>query len=358
MPSVSLKLLQPLPDLVRSKYLQAQASGALALSPTHLTIVRVDGVPFQLRWCPALAKKPTGKESGIEPPPSDLSAPQRKKPDPFEDPSSDLLVERVPVDNPTHNVVLNKYPVIPQHFILATKEYKEQTDKLEGQDLAVTYGCLQNWGQGRLFAFFNSGEHSGASQGHRHIQFLPVEEMQATQEGQWAPLIDAMHQNGIQALDGTSTIASVPFAHFSFPIPAGPTPSTLLRLYESLYEVASVVLESSHDPKVSPVYPLGSGPRTKTISYNLAMTTSTMIICPRRSEGCVLIPEHVDQSLGNGSGIGPVALNGTMLAGTLMVKTETEWDALRGDNGATYLKRILEDVGVPQSHRHIRSEES
>lgn len=29
----------------------------------------------------------------------------------------------------------------------------------------------------QLFAFFNSGKHSGASQPHRHIQFLPVEEM-------------------------------------------------------------------------------------------------------------------------------------------------------------------------------------
>lgn len=143
MPSVSLKLPQPLSDLIRSKYFQAQVSGALVLSPTHLATVRVDGVPFQLRWCAALAKKPTGKEAGMEPPLSDHPAPQRKKPDPFADPSSDLLVERVPADNPTHNVVLNKYPVIPQHFILATKEYKEQTDKLEAQDLAMTYACVQ-----------------------------------------------------------------------------------------------------------------------------------------------------------------------------------------------------------------------
>ena len=158
---------------------------------------------FQLRWCAALAEKPTGNKSGIKPPPSDHSTPQQKKPDPFEDPSSDLLVESVPADNPTHNVVLNKYPVIPQHFILATKEYKEQTDKLEAQDLAVTYACLQGWEQGRLFAFFNSGEHSGASQGHRHIQFLPIEQMQAREgNGQWTPLIDAVHRDGLQGLIG------------------------------------------------------------------------------------------------------------------------------------------------------------
>lgn len=30
-----------------------------------------------------------------------------------------------------------------------------------------------------LFGFFNSGEHSGASQPHRHIQFLPVASMRS-----------------------------------------------------------------------------------------------------------------------------------------------------------------------------------
>lgn len=210
-----------------------------------------------------------------------------------------------------------------------------------------------------MFAFFNSGEHSGASQGHRHVQFLPIEEMQARQgDGQWGPLIDAIHRDGIQALDGTSATASVPFAHFSLPIPAGPTPSVLLRLYESLYKMASAALESSHDGMVLPVNPVESGLKATTISYNLAMTTSTMVICPRRREGSMFVAEHEASSLGNRSRIGPVALNGTMLAGTLIVKTETEWDALRGGNGATYLKTILEDVGVSQKHHHIRSEKS
>jgi sulfate adenylyltransferase (ADP) / ATP adenylyltransferase len=65
---------------------------------------------------------------------------------------------------------------------LATKEFKEQTDDLEADDLEVTYECLKTWEESneatrsqKLFAFFNSGEHSGASQPHRHIQFLPVE---------------------------------------------------------------------------------------------------------------------------------------------------------------------------------------
>lgn len=79
--------------------------------------------------------------------------------------------------------MLNKYPVIPNHFILATKEYREQTKLLEQDDLAATMLCLREWEkesedkEKRLFAFFNSGRHSGASQPHRHIQFLPVADM-------------------------------------------------------------------------------------------------------------------------------------------------------------------------------------
>ena len=106
---------------------------------------------------------------------------------------------RVPFDEPTYNLVLNKYPVIPHHFILTTKEYREQTDMLDEDDLAMAYSCLKSWEPGRLFAFFNSGEHSGASQRHRHIQFLPVEDMQKDcEDGGWVPLIDLMYRDGIK----------------------------------------------------------------------------------------------------------------------------------------------------------------
>lgn len=104
-----------------------------------------------------------------------------KKVDPFENPKGDLLVAEVPVDSPTHVLVLNKFPIIEGHFILATKEFKEQTDDLEISDLEATFQCLQAWEENNestrskaLFAFFNSGPHSGASQPHRHIQFLPI----------------------------------------------------------------------------------------------------------------------------------------------------------------------------------------
>jgi len=48
---------------------------------------------------------------------------------------------------------------------------------------------------------------------------------------------------------------------------------------------------------------------------------------------------------GEVSNIGPIALNGTVLAGTLLVKNETEWDALK--NNPSQLLSLLEHIGIP-----------
>jgi hypothetical protein len=77
------------------------------------------------------------------------------------------------------------------------------------------------------------------------------------------------------------------------------------------------------------------------ISYNLALTTSLITICPRRAEGCAI--PGLEGSM--------VALNGTILGGTLMVKERAEWDALReregeGEGG---IDEVLREVGFPNA---------
>jgi ATP adenylyltransferase len=141
-----------------------------------------------LRFCPTLAKKPTSKHDDSVP---------RKKIDPFENPPPALHIIDIPATSPSHLLVLNKFPIIAEHFILATKLNKQQTLVLEQDDLEATYACLKAWQdetsnmQKRLFAFFNSGEHSGASQPHRHLQFLPVENMRNGEvTSGWELLID------------------------------------------------------------------------------------------------------------------------------------------------------------------------
>lgn len=137
---------------------------------------------FQLRFSPALANKPKADKSKTT-----------KPKDPFEDPPQGLFISDL---GPNHYLVLNKFPVIPDHFILATKQFKEQTDLLEEEDIGAAYECLKAYQQNgqELFGFFNSGEHSGASQPHRHIQFLPVDSMRSgiEQNETWNVLADSL----------------------------------------------------------------------------------------------------------------------------------------------------------------------
>jgi ATP adenylyltransferase len=160
-----------------------------------VSLCQLSGCQFQLRYCPALAKKPE---------PSKDTTP-KKKVDPFEHPPADLFITDVPTANPTHFLVLNKFPVIPNHFILATKANKKQTHVLEQDDLQATYACLKAWqdkdNRCRLFAFFNSGDHSGASQPHRHLQFLPVESMhEGETSAGWDVLLDSILSCGTEGM--------------------------------------------------------------------------------------------------------------------------------------------------------------
>lgn len=198
--------IQQLRTLVRAAFEEAQAKGALTFYETRVAIVQCAGLPvrtqlsspttiklttiqFQLRYSPSLANKPKSAT------PSD---PQGPPFDPFADPSKDLHILDL---SPYHYIVLNKFPVIPCHFIVATTAFEEQAFILKPEDLGAAYTCIAAYhSQGEeLFGFYNSGQHSGASQRHRHIQFLPVESMRSgksVSEGdQWDVLADQLLQN-------------------------------------------------------------------------------------------------------------------------------------------------------------------
>jgi ATP adenylyltransferase len=277
------------------------------------------------------------------------SGPKPPKVDPFENPSPELLLASFPPQNPTHALVLNKFPVIPNHFILATKAWKAQTDLLETADLEATYECLRSWTDGstsptngnpnRLFAFFNSGEDSGASQPHRHLQFLPVEAMHQPGTESWTPLIDLLTTQP-HTSQSFQSHPSLPFTHFALPLPKNPTPEKLHAIYIALYR-AAVGAVRGREPRDGLPSIATNGPSA--ISYNLAMTLETMMIAPRRAE-TARVPVDI-AAAGDIADPGVVSLNGTILAGTLMVKAEGEWDVLRAK--PEVLGRLLRDVGIP-----------
>ena len=169
---------------------------------------------------------------------------------------------------------------------------------------------------------------------HRHIQFLPLEHMKAETDSSaadWDLLPNLLPPPDPEATQPpTENPLSLPFTHFAAPLsPSTSTSAHLAETYKSLYSLASKrgsLLSSS--PPASSNLP---------ISYNLALTTTAMLLLPRRAEGTVLKNQY-------GKEIGYVALNGTTLGGTLMVKQREEWDLLRQEQGK--LDEVLEEIGI------------
>ncbi|KAH7079081.1 Ap4A phosphorylase-like protein II [Paraphoma chrysanthemicola] len=341
-----LGLSEALPSLVEAKYKSAKASASLVFSPSEVAVIRTtSGIPFQLRFCPTLAKKPTPKQD---------DAP-KKKFNPFENPAAALHIADVPTTDPSHFLMLNKFPIIAEHFILATKANKRQTRTLEQDDLETTFACLKSWEeahngkQKRLFAFFNSGNHSGASQPHRHLQFLPLERMHegGTTSG-WDLLIDLFVSSAKTTGSQSDLLqqADLPFVYFAKSFESEPSGSELLQVYNELYQAASVAVSTfaTAHPEQQILHSTDQG--DSSFSYNLAMTTAGMAILPRRAEGSILRRD-------DGSEVGLVALNGTTLGGTLMVKYQEQWDLLRKQ--PDFIDHILQAIGIPRAESTVKS---
>ncbi|KAF5239758.1 hypothetical protein FAUST_4807 [Fusarium austroamericanum] len=347
-----------LPNLVKSTFARARSDGDLHYFPTQVAVLNVDSIPvslsapdliqhthtqkdytnisqFQLRFSPSLANKP-------KPPPKDNSKPQKPF-DPFENPLPALKVTDL---GPSHYCVLNKFAVVPEHFILATNDFKPQTHVLEESDLEATLACIEAYETARgseteqghqdgalgggdgLYAFFNCGDHSGASQPHRHIQLLPIARMKdgLEKDTSWTVLTDELK------------IKTAPFATFTEDINLDMSGSKLHAIYLRLYRkacraVASYTKDATHEGQAP-----ADGPTL--ISYNMAMTKSTLVICPRLAEGVKLQSQ-------DGNVLGTVAFNGTLLAGTALVKNELEWEMLKKDPDV--LRNILGGIGVPSA---------
>ena len=120
------------------------------------------------------------------------------------------------------------------------------------------------------------------------------------------------------------------------------------RLYDAAEAAVHTHLKLRHDFELDDT---SLAPGALPISYNMAMTTRAMLLCPRRTEG-----REVRRESGGASGdecgqpgevIDSVALNGTILGGTMMVKDEEVWNRLRRDDQE--LRRVLGAVGLPPS---------
>lgn len=146
--------------------------------------------------------------------------------------------------------------------------------------------------------------------------------------GEWGVLADRL------AAAGTK----LPFATFGESLREDMTPPELYAAYLRLYSRACAAAGVGEMPGEG-FASLNHAPKSL-ISYNLAITRTAMVIAPRVAEGSAVVGN-------DGQEVGKLALNGTVLAGTALVKSQPEWDALRAD--PDQLCEILGKIGVRAS---------
>ncbi|KAL5523889.1 hypothetical protein ACEPAG_8062 [Sanghuangporus baumii] len=320
---------------VGERFAQARESGDLLFFPSEVYLHEEAGIQFQIRLCPALQQKPRLPTPHFD---DEQSAANEhgmyrvdkrpEKPDPFAPPYiPNLLVGelRDEEEGEEFAILLNKYSVVPGHFLMVTKEYKSQASPLFPGELVQTYLLLdaaRRVGKD-FFAFYNCGDVSGASQPHKHIQFLPVED-----DG---PPIEKLARTVNLGHDSRAfTFNSLPFATHVRRLPSSLGSSPRQEMEDILGEAFMTLLDLAistvrHDP----THPAGQP------SYNVILTRQHMYLMPRKRE------EHILCETGD-----PLSVNALGFAGLLLVKSERELEAVKRES----VVEILRDVALENVH--------
>ncbi|TFK23950.1 ATP adenylyltransferase [Coprinopsis marcescibilis] len=310
-------------------YESALESGDLFCFPSTVVKHNELGVDFEIRLCPALQHKPALPTPHFDSVATNVGTDANKKFDPFAPPYNPQLYLGDIGDDETDNVfviLLNKYSVVPHHFLMVTKEFSSQASPLLPIELVQTYKLLiaaRKAGQ-HLFAFYNCGDNSGASQPHKHIQFLSSD----TSAG---PPIEGLARRAQLEVQGKPfALTSLPYASHSYRLPpyfetypAEDLENILRNAFIALLDLTFSTIR--HDPD----YPAGRP------SFNVIMTLEHIHIVPRKQE------THKLSKSGDG-----LSVNSLGFAGCLLVKSESELEAVKEET----VGEILRGVGVNSVH--------
>ncbi|TRM69493.1 HIT-like domain-containing protein [Schizophyllum amplum] len=305
----------------------AKATGNLFFFPSTVhTHVDDFGISYEIRLCPALQHKPPLPTPHFDADPEK----EKKKPDPFAPPYNEKLLIgelRGEEEEDQYVLLLNKFSVVPYHFLMVTKKFQSQSSPLMPPELAQAYKLLDaahRTGQ-NMFAFYNCGDLSGASQPHKHIQFLPVPAEEVS-----PPIERLAREQQLETIDRPFTISKLPYANHVFRLPSDLAMQSTEQLEDTLCSAFLQLL----DLTISTVrhnadYPSGNP------SYNVLLTRSHIHVIPRRFEN------HTLQATGE-----ELSVNALGAAGMLLVKSEPEMEAVKAEG----LGKILRSVGLESVH--------
>jgi sulfate adenylyltransferase (ADP) / ATP adenylyltransferase len=193
---------------------------------------------------------------------------------------------------------LNKFNLVPNHLIIATRRFVPQEVLLEDEDFAALCTCLA---QLDGLGFYNAGAAAGASQPHKHLQMIPLP---LASGGASTPIDEALAV--MRGRRGTLTAPGLPFRHsfawledemFKSPLAAA---ARMTSLYADLLAHIGV----------TPV--IRGGLRYASAPWNLLATRRWMLVVPR-------LCEHFEG----------VAINALGFAGSLFVRDDVQLETIK-----------------------------
>lgn len=151
-----------LDEVLRQASMRATQDGALQPIETTLHHVEQDAVRFVVRMLGGAAGREAARRR-LQQATVDRSAGAN----PFLPYDPALFVAEL---SPTHLCLLNKFPVVAHHLLIVTRTFEPQEARLTTADFDALLRCMQAIDG---LAFYNSGNISGASQRHKHLQLAP-----------------------------------------------------------------------------------------------------------------------------------------------------------------------------------------
>ena len=269
-------------------------TGALQSIETEIEYVEDGGIRFLVRVLANLSQKVQARKQQGKTQPAN----------PFLPYEQDLYVTDI---SETHICLLNKFNVVDHHFLIVTRSFESQENWLTLADFVALEHCLSEVDG---LGFYNGGKAAGASQPHKHLQVVPLVDLELAME---VAIERAIAQSANKAVVQSPLL---PFKHaiaplvFSSPILSDSTTESekkacyYLGLYRKLLK--AVGIHSSLDGS------LNGWEKAQTAAYNMLCTRKWMMIVPRSQE------EHAG-----------ISINSLGFAGSLLVKNREELEQLK-----------------------------
>lgn len=282
-----------LAELISKKYEEATENGHLSFTESTTKKLKdaKSGMGYVVSYAPSLASKP---ERGDNP-----------GHNPFAEPEPELTVLEDVADG-EYKLLLNKFPIVPEHTLLVTNMFKEQKSPLSPLDLITAYRLLWKLDDEdenkRHMMIYNSGPSSGSSQDHKHLQFLRLPQNFVT-------LQDKVCAGKSHFLPDFKTEPlqddKVSFAHFVLPLPDSKDEvdeDLLAMCYISMVQRALTFFQDWAGERLE---------LDNNRGYNVLMTRNWICIVPRSSTKAKTLE---------------VGFNATGYAGLILVKTQEAFD--------------------------------